>query len=285
MSTSTIEPIEYGLKFNTISKTYDDTEVYTGGWHVIGPFNNFLIFPATVTNIEFASFKGSKTLPLQARTSEGLTVTLQISFQYKLIKDDVGQLYKSFSNKYEENFVRIARGAIVEESAKFKSSQYWEERKLIGSRFQQAIDSRLMNAHARCTGFQLLSIDLPDTREQALINSQLARQIQKQKTYEQTATEIRSVIGVDNSAANKNITIINGEASAAGTRIYNEAEAFSQNVTITYQSLAFTDAAKTTGMTAADTLMDYIYYTNLLNLQNATMIVGANKVMLGIQSS
>ncbi len=64
MSTSTIEPIEYGLKFNTISKTYDDTEVYTGGWHVIGPFNNFLIFPATVTNIEFASFKGSKTLPL-----------------------------------------------------------------------------------------------------------------------------------------------------------------------------------------------------------------------------
>ena len=64
ISTSTLEPIEYGLKFNKISKSYKEKDVYGGGWHLIGPTNTFLTFPATVTNIEFASYKESESPPL-----------------------------------------------------------------------------------------------------------------------------------------------------------------------------------------------------------------------------
>lgn len=38
----TVEPIQYGLKYNTISKNIDNTEVYEGGWYIIGPFNKFI---------------------------------------------------------------------------------------------------------------------------------------------------------------------------------------------------------------------------------------------------
>ena len=38
----TVEPIQYGLKYNTFSKNIETTEVYEGGWYIIGPFNKFI---------------------------------------------------------------------------------------------------------------------------------------------------------------------------------------------------------------------------------------------------
>lgn len=39
----TVEPIQYGLKYNTISKNIDaGAGVYEGGWYIIGPFNRFI---------------------------------------------------------------------------------------------------------------------------------------------------------------------------------------------------------------------------------------------------
>jgi len=42
----TVEPVEYGLKYNTISKMIDDSYVYVGGWYIIGPLNSFITFPS-----------------------------------------------------------------------------------------------------------------------------------------------------------------------------------------------------------------------------------------------
>jgi regulator of protease activity HflC (stomatin/prohibitin superfamily) len=38
----TVEPIQYGLKYNTFSKNIETSEVYEGGWYIIGPFNKFI---------------------------------------------------------------------------------------------------------------------------------------------------------------------------------------------------------------------------------------------------
>jgi len=55
-SVGTVEPIEYGIKLNTITKTYDKENVHTGGWYYIGVFSEFLTFPATLVNIDFSSY-------------------------------------------------------------------------------------------------------------------------------------------------------------------------------------------------------------------------------------
>lgn len=75
----TVEPIEYGLKYNTISKMIDDSYVYEGGWYIIGPLNSFITFPSTHVNIDFSNLPHSKSAPLQAR-SEGLSITLSFAF-------------------------------------------------------------------------------------------------------------------------------------------------------------------------------------------------------------
>ena len=57
----------------------------------------------------------------------------------------------------------------------------------------------------------------------------------------------------------------------------NEASAFNKNNQIKTQSSTYGDAGTTTGQTPTDTLMDYIYYTNLLHLENPTLLIGVDR--------
>lgn len=88
---------------------------------------------------------------------------------------------------------------------------------------------------------------------------------------------------VDTSEAQRNITIYQGEAQAESTRIVNQAEGNATRIAIDSQAQAYTVAAQVTGQTAGDTLMDYIYYTNLLAAKNSTVLVGVDKAVINMQ--
>jgi len=98
--------------------------------------------------------------------------------------------------------------------------------------------------------------------------------------YEQEVVNITSATNVDNSNANVTITNINSKASAEATTIKNNADAYAKNLTITTQAIAYNEVASLTSQTPADTLNDYIYYTNLLAKTNTTMLVGINSALI-----
>lgn len=87
---------------------------------------------------------------------------------------------------------------------------------------------------------------------------------------------------VDTSEAQRTITVFQGNASAEATKIQNEGEAYARQKTINSQGEAYKIAADLTGQSAADTLMDYIYFTNLLNQKNSTILVGVKKAILSV---
>lgn len=60
LSIGTIEPIEYGISYNAITKSINKDTVYPGGWYFIGPFNSFITFPATSVNIDYSDFEGAQ---------------------------------------------------------------------------------------------------------------------------------------------------------------------------------------------------------------------------------
>ena len=67
-SAGTVEPIEFGLKYNSISKSVDESRTYPGGWYLIGPFNTFITYPSTNINVDFSDLAGSKSPPLSTRS-------------------------------------------------------------------------------------------------------------------------------------------------------------------------------------------------------------------------
>lgn len=62
----------------------------------------------------------------------------------------------------------------------------------------------------------------------------------------------------------------------------NEAQGNATRIAIDSQSKAYTVAAQVTGQTASDTLMEYIYYTNLLAAKNSTVLVGVDKAVINM---
>ena len=78
---SSLEATEFGLNYSWISKTISP-HVKENGLYFIGIGHSFIKFPKTVQTIEFSNEPNSNRVPIESRTSDGLEVTLEISFQY-----------------------------------------------------------------------------------------------------------------------------------------------------------------------------------------------------------
>ena len=95
-SVATVEPIEYGLKYNSFSKAIDKEHVYVGGLYIMSPISSFLTFPATLVNIDFTDYPGAKATPVLVKDSDGQEMTLSFSLQYKLKREGLTDLYNEF---------------------------------------------------------------------------------------------------------------------------------------------------------------------------------------------
>ena len=54
LSMDSIEPLEYGITYNKLSK-YVSSEVYENGRYLIGPLTSFIVYPGYLVNIEFSN--------------------------------------------------------------------------------------------------------------------------------------------------------------------------------------------------------------------------------------
>lgn len=125
MSFQAIEPTEWAISYNTFYKNIDKDYVYEGGRHFVGPFYQLINFPATFETIEFSTEPYAKGAPLRTRTKDGLLIVIHLSFQYQLIKNELGALYDLANVEYETTFKRIARDVILQEAGDHKASDYW----------------------------------------------------------------------------------------------------------------------------------------------------------------
>jgi len=85
ISMDTLEPLQYGITYNKITKVIGK-DVYVSGRYLIGPTKSFVVYPANLVTVEFSDSKKATNEPLKTRTGEGLAISLGISFQYKIFR-------------------------------------------------------------------------------------------------------------------------------------------------------------------------------------------------------
>jgi hypothetical protein len=98
----------------------------------------------------------------------------------------------------------------------------------------ESLNNSLQTAYADCTGFMMLKIDLPDTYEDSIVETQVVNQEKNTQESISKAAVIRAQIEVDRSNATMQVAIINGQAESAALVVKNEAEAKVKENTITY---------------------------------------------------
>ncbi|KOO22082.1 spfh domain band 7 family protein [Chrysochromulina tobinii] len=100
LSFATLEPIEYALNFNAITMSLENETYSVAGLYFLGFGHWFIRFPRTIQTIEFLA-TGENSL-LHTRTSDGLPLTLGLSFQYRYQPQNLYNLYLAYKGEHHQ---------------------------------------------------------------------------------------------------------------------------------------------------------------------------------------
>jgi hypothetical protein len=82
-------------------------------------------------------------------------------------------MYRLLQNDYESVFTRIARNAVLRVAGDYAAPEYWQKRTVIGEDMREQLEQEMAEANAEVSAFMLLKIDLPDTYENAIVETEV----------------------------------------------------------------------------------------------------------------
>lgn len=96
-SLSVLNYNEVGLNYSNWFKTMDNT-TYTHGIHFIGLGHQFHKYLISLSTIDFSNDKNSTLPPIVCRTMDGLKVTVEVSLQYRVEKENIFKIYSNYGD-------------------------------------------------------------------------------------------------------------------------------------------------------------------------------------------
>jgi len=139
------------------------------------------------------------------------------------------------------------------------------------------LNEQLKAAHATCVYLQLLKIELPESYENSIVETQVEVQNSKMKKYEQDAALIRQGINIMRSQTSQDINVLNSSAQAKAYQIKKEAEATAQQNIINNEKSVYTQLIQDLALTPDD-LNQYIFF-NGLSGKKSELVVGFNNML------
>jgi regulator of protease activity HflC (stomatin/prohibitin superfamily) len=280
-SYDSLEPREIGLVYNHVSKSIDTENFYEGGRHFIGLFSSFIPFPGYYQTLEFSDEPSSQNDPLIARTNDGVSIKLSLSFQYQIEKDYLNRLYDLTNVNYNANYLNIARDTILQTVATYGAKQFWSNRQNISDTMKDNLDHALAAAYARCVGLQLLKVSIPNNLEEAIIETQVETQLATTKFYERQGELIRQNINISYSLCNQNITSVTAEANAQAYYIIEYAKANAiQNFLEIYSDVY--NKTRNDLELLDDEFIEYLYLRAAQDQPNATIVMGVTDSVIQV---
>ncbi|MCH8906336.1 MAG: hypothetical protein IH840_04530 [Candidatus Heimdallarchaeota archaeon] len=252
LSFKRVDATYYGLDKNDWTGQVDNKKVYDPGRYRLGILHSFILFSSIQQSIEFTVSSGNQ---IGGRTSDGLAISLDISFQYLISKSIVIELYNTFGLAYEDVINTQARDSIRDAASSFDAIQFFNNRTVIGAAMEVALRTIIQSVvGVSIPGFQLRAVDLPDAFENALERAEVARQEIQIAQFEQASALIRAQTTIFEAAAAANITLIEAAAEADAFLILINAQAEAVNITLAAQTEAYYALAQALNFTSAELL-------------------------------
>jgi len=260
----TLTPVQCGLKINSITQQISTTDpVFTSGRYFIGLGNTFLVYPTTLDNIDFSPATGSSSKSLRASTSEGQSVVLEISFQFRLKIGQLQPLYRRYANNYKGNFVTIAESAIKNlVSQRYNTIDYFTSRKQIGEVLHAALNVALGPEFAVVEHFQLRDVSVPASTDSQILLKLIKQQQVVTATVQQNSSLVRASTTVIQSQANQQVLVVNAEADKTATIVTETANAQAVGISVNATAQSYKILMDELGFTREE-LLQYLYYENI----------------------
>lgn len=262
MAFEKIEYYEAGLLQQKSTGEINTDEVYSSGNYFIGPDFEFKTFPVSLLLFDQRISVWSKSGGADA----GATLNLDVSFQYRIRKDDIGKLYKKVAMSYEPLIQTFALDAIKNTAPLYGVDEYLTKRSVIEQNFQDNVTAALVNdMFVDVVDLQLRRIILSTEYEQTKLSAALQVESNEKEYYVQNKTLIEEqtsleVLEVDNQAVR-----VENAAIADANQIKEEAVYEAKKLTEEARSSGLKLMLQDIGLTTDEHKASLDYITTLIN--------------------
>lgn len=226
-SFDTLNPHEIGLHMNGVACTLDP-ETQENGRYFLGLGHYFVTYPANLQYIEFSNSAegGARNKKINLWTKDGQEVFAEIGFYYQIIRSELSTLYYLYGEEYISVIEDIATNTFRDVSTRYDTIQFFTQRDAINNVMHAALDARLRETvMVTVPRFNLLSLDMPDRFETAIVDKVIKEQEKKTLEFQQVSGVIVEETKLEQAKANKAITILQANSTAQGTLIVAKAKA------------------------------------------------------------
>ncbi|CAE7944123.1 unnamed protein product, partial [Symbiodinium sp. KB8] len=204
------------------------------GLHFVGLGSYLLLFPATSKYCYFRNFDGSfqptqedvYEKPLIVRTSDGLKVTLELEFVFRLQMNNLRSLYMLVgAESYQNTLVHIASGTIAAHATNFSAQAFYGDRGGVASAFQEALTQELaQRLYINVMSFQLQPAHFPKEYAAAIVETQEMKQDIQVAEQENKTKVIRKQTELFSARQLAHQIVIKAEGDAQQTLVSNQAD-------------------------------------------------------------
>lgn len=236
---SVLEPWEIGLDYSLFTQSISP-EAWTSGRHYLGVGHTFIRFNSTVTTVQFSHDALASSGPLRSRTADGLELTLELSFQYRLLPDSLYKMYTNYGPDFDLTFVKMGMDLLTVAATKHEARGFFVNRTVIGIMMEETLRSHFMAcAFVAVPLFQFQAVSLPKDFESAIKATQVAEQKIKRVQAEQSMLKVEYETEVIK--AQRYLQVREQQASAAqeSIKLRNMADVNSFNATQLLAASAF----------------------------------------------
>ena len=231
--------------------------------HTLGTGHKFLTYPRTVQTMQ-VKCKGSScaqpTNRLQTRTSDGLGVSVAVSFQYRYDPTRLYDLYKRFDQQELEVFEDTSLATLSQVATNYTAYTFFSDLTGIAAAMRITLSDVFdRQLYTFIDGLQITEVDLPDEFENAIMASIQAQQnITTMERYrENMLVTFESELLVANQTRYQTIAL--AEGTAATRREEADATVEITQQTVLAEMYSFGNISETVGLDPTGSL-SYIWW-------------------------
>eukprot|EP00386_Alphamonas_edax_P015136 GDKI01046315.1.p1 GENE.GDKI01046315.1~~GDKI01046315.1.p1 ORF type:complete len:321 (-),score=80.82 GDKI01046315.1:309-1229(-) len=264
---------EMGLDYNAITSSVNPKPYYPGRYY-LGVGHSFVRFPRTYQTISFSNEPRSEWEELKSRTSDGLEVDLEISFQYLVDPTRLFDIYMKFAEQYDPIYVRFAQHVLTDITTDYTAYDFFQNPQKIRDRMEEVLNTEFYEfAFANITSFQLKTVSLPAEFESAIKETEVQNQDIRKAQAEQERTRVMLQTQVIQAEKQVEIILSQAKAQAEAIRLDNYAQVEALKILQSLQSESYQSVLDALGGNK-DALIDYMKIRAIRDHPESGLTVG-----------
>jgi len=244
VSFGTLNPTEAGIRYNNNLVEIDASQVYNNGRYFLGLGLWFITFPVNCQLIEYTG-----AYALDAWSKEGQLINLDISFFYRLQRDNLVELYRRYGQGYDAVFYNIGIVTLKSVTIQYTAVDFFTKRREIGARMKSALRARLLEEFATVDFFNLGTVGVPQEFESKILTKVVTNQQANIAVFTQQVNELLAQILLIQAQGSGAVNYTVAKANADASRVTNNAISLGSRNLRSQEALSYSQLQNALGLT------------------------------------